>query len=63
MLPIIRCSSFYISGGQIENIARKRTIDYILSGKYADIKAIESYCRNELLENKNNIKPIIGFSA
>jgi ATP-dependent 26S proteasome regulatory subunit len=56
-------SKFDFSGGQIENIARKRTIDYILSGKYADIKDIESYCRNELLENKNNIKPIIGFSA
>lgn len=56
-------SKFDFSGGQIENIARKRTIDYILSGKYADIKDIESYCRNELLENKNNIIPIIGFSA
>ena len=30
-------SKFDFSGGQIENIARKRTIDFILSGEFADI--------------------------
>lgn len=54
---------FDFSGGQIENIARKRTIDFILSGKFADIEAIEGYCRSELLENKKERKPVVGFGA
>lgn len=45
-------SHFDFSGGQIENIARKRTIDYILSGKFASYDEIEGYCRAELLGGK-----------
>lgn len=52
---------FDFSGGQIENVARKRTIDFILSGEFADINGIESYCRCELLDNKKQCKPIVGF--
>lgn len=47
------------SGGQIENIARKRTIDYILDGKEVAIDKIESYCENELIGMKN--RPSLGF--
>ncbi len=53
---------FDFSGGQIENIARKRTVDYILSGKAATIDEIETYCQAELLNNKKSYKPI-GFSC
>ena len=53
-------SHFDFSGGQIENIARKRTVDYILSGKYASLDEIESYCQAELLNNKKEHRPI-GF--
>ena len=53
-------SHFDFSGGQIENIARKRTVDYILSGKFASLDEIEGYCRAELLDNKNEHRPI-GF--
>ena len=53
-------SHFDFSGGQIENIARKRTVDYILSGKFASLDEIEGYCRAELLGNKNEHKSI-GF--
>lgn len=49
------------SGGQIENIARKRTIEYILSGKKASFEEINSYCQHELLDKKNERKQIIGF--
>lgn len=56
-------SKFDFSGGQIENIARKRTIDFILSGEFADIEGIETYCRNELLEDKKKCKPIVGFKS
>ena len=54
---------FDFSGGQIENIARKRTVDYILSGKRASLDDLESYCRAELLDNKNQRSHIAGFNA
>ena len=53
---------FDFSGGQIENIARQRTIDYILSGKFASLQEIEDYCRAELLDSKNSRHHISGFS-
>ena len=52
---------FDFSGGQIENIARKRTVDYILSGQYASLEQLEDYCRAELLDNKTERRPI-GFN-
>ena len=52
---------FDFSGGQIENIARQRTIDYILSGKFATLQEIEDYCRAELLDSKNSRHHIAGF--
>lgn len=51
------------SGGQIENIARKRMIDYILSGKYASMEEIDGYCRTELLDHPCCRKPVIGFAV
>ena len=53
-------SHFDFSGGQIENIARKRTVDYILSGKFASLDEIEGYCRAELLSGKE--RRSIGFT-
>ena len=52
-------SHFDFSGGQIENIARKRPVDYILSGKFASLDEIEGYCRAELLGGKE--RRSIGF--
>jgi len=52
-------SHFDFSGGQIENIARKRTVEYILSGKFASLDEIEGYCRAELLGGKE--RRSIGF--
>lgn len=54
---------FDFSGGQIENIARKRTIDYILSGKRASLEDIENYCRAEVFDTKSTRHHIAGFSA
>ena len=54
-------SHFDFSGGQIENIARKRTVDYILSGKFASLDEIEGYCRAELLGGKG--RRSIGFNV
>ena len=55
-------SHFDFSGGQIENIARKRTVDYILSGKFASMKEIEDYCRAEQLAISKNGRRI-GFTS
>ena len=52
-------SHFDFTGGQIENVARKRTVDYILSGKFASVDEIEAYCRAELLGGKD--RRSIGF--
>ena len=52
---------FDFSGGQIENIARKRTVDYILSGKVATLNELEGYCRAELLNDKKHRS--IGFNV
>jgi len=56
-------SHFDFSGGQIENIARKRAVDYIIYGKYASIDEIEDYCRAEALNSKDHKKEPkrIGF--
>jgi hypothetical protein len=40
------------SGGQIENIARKCTVDSIILGQESDILTIDFHCRNEKLEKE-----------
>ncbi|MBR5898223.1 MAG: AAA family ATPase [Muribaculaceae bacterium] len=45
-------SKYDFSGGQIENIARKRTVDCILNNKTAtDLATLTNYCDNELIED------------
>jgi len=48
------------SGGQIENIARKNTVSYILRGTDPNFSILEGLCKEELLE-----KPVarIGFCS
>ena len=53
--------SYNFSGGQIENIARQRAIDYILSGKQASLEDIEGYCKAEMIGKSNNTRSVIGF--
>ena len=55
-------TKYDFSGGQIENISRKRTIDYILTGKTATLEDLEKHCDAELFESKNNRIRITGFS-
>jgi len=52
-------SCFNFSGGQIENIARKRTVEYILSGIEPSLERITAFCEEELI-NKETSKRI-GF--
>ena len=53
-------SKFDFSGGQIENIARKNTVSFILKGTKADILSLETFCGEELYENTANR---IGFNV
>ena len=54
-------SAYDLSGGQMENVSRKFTINAILYGDGKDrMEVLRSYCRAEKLDNKTNSKRI-GF--
>ena len=53
-------SQFDLSGGEIENIARKQSVNVILSGNDTiDIQEIISTCRHEKITKDS--RPRIGF--
>lgn len=53
-------SQFHLSGGEIENIARKHSVNAILTGNDGiDLEAIIESCRNERIAQSN--RPKIGF--
>jgi hypothetical protein len=52
--------SYNFSGGQIENIARKRTVDQIIQGRRPSLAMIHGYCKSEQINNNRNRRPI-GF--
>lgn len=49
------------SGGQIENIARKRTVDMILRGEEPSFEQLDEYCRSEMLGQPEQSRRRIGF--
>ena len=52
---------FDLSGGQIENVARKNTINHILHGDSSDRLAIlQKYCTDETIDTKSS-RPRMGF--
>ena len=51
---------FSFSGGNIENIARKSTVEYILSGNEPALSTLETYCQEEIL-NRKKVGNRIGF--
>jgi len=52
--------TYSFSGGQIENIVRKYTVDSILNGTSPTIETVQSYCQTEFLY-KNEQPKKIGF--
>lgn len=48
------------SGGQIENIARKQTVDSILYDNPVSLSSLKSFCEEESIKNKSGRK-LIGF--
>jgi len=57
---IILANDYNFSGGQIENIVRKYTVDCILNGIAPTIDTIHNYCQSEFLY-KNEQRKRIGF--
>ena len=53
-------NKYELSGGQIENIARKKAIQSILTGTDPDLNEILNYCREEEI-GSNRCKRVIGF--
>ena len=49
------------SGGQIENVARKRTVDMILQGAEPSFEQLDEYCRSEMLGQPERSRRKIGF--
>jgi hypothetical protein len=54
-------SRFDFSGGQIENIARKRTVEAVISGATPDINTLLQFCREEPLSKDSGRR--IGFAV
>lgn len=53
-------SEFDFSGGNIENVVRKSTVEYVLSGDEPTLDSLRGYCEEEIL--KRNVKRNrIGF--
>ncbi|MBR6457731.1 MAG: AAA family ATPase, partial [Bacteroidales bacterium] len=44
---------YTFSGGNIENIARKAAVGYVLSGSRADLAELRKYCDEETLADAN----------
>ena len=53
-------TEFDFSGGQIENIARKKTVKALISGERPTISDIREYCREENIEETSTRRKI-GF--
>jgi SpoVK/Ycf46/Vps4 family AAA+-type ATPase len=53
--------SYDFSGGQIENITRKYTVDTILNGTKPSIETINDFCKTEFFNKDTGIKKI-GFN-
>jgi SpoVK/Ycf46/Vps4 family AAA+-type ATPase len=54
-------SAYDFSGGQIENIARKRTVETIIAGSEPSLNTLLAWCKDEMLDGKESKK--IGFAA
>ena len=56
----VLAGKYPFSGGNIENIARKSTVEYVLSGNEPTLSSLEGYCQEEVLDRKSN-RNRIGF--
>ena len=59
---LVLASRYGFSGGNIENIARKAAVGYVLSGKKASLAELVKYCDEETLSSAKGVKRI-GFGS
>jgi hypothetical protein len=52
--------SFNMTGGQIENVARKRTVNAVLNGKMPEMAVMKGWCKEELAGSAGKV---IGFGT
>ena len=58
----VLASEYDFSGGQIENICRMMTVDFILSGQEPELDSIRRMCQNETISSsKKKERARIGF--
>ena len=53
---------YSFSGGEIENISRKSTVEFILTGEHPNLATLEEFCGQEKY-NKKTVRPVLGFTA
>jgi SpoVK/Ycf46/Vps4 family AAA+-type ATPase len=58
----VLAAQFDFSGGQIENISRRYTIEQVLSGNAPSLEMLHDYCKAEMWE-KSGMEITIGFKA
>ena len=54
----ILAERYDFSGGQMENITRKATVEHILTGKIPDLETLIGFCEEENIAAN---RPRIGF--
>ncbi len=54
-------TQYDFSGGQIENVARKRAVEMILTGQEPSLSELHAYCRAESLSDRAAERRRIGF--
>ena len=52
---------FDLSGGQIENIARKRAVEVILSGNEPSVELMREWCGEESMDTRQGRRNKVGF--
>jgi hypothetical protein len=57
---VLLARDFQFSGGQIENIVRKREIKAIIGMEYPNFDDVRAFCEEEILGNETSRKRI-GF--
>lgn len=56
----VLADKYNFAGGNIENIARKSMVDYVLSGEEPTLASLQNYCEEELMSRKRQTAKI-GF--
>lgn len=54
-------SKFNFSGGQIENISRKKMVQSIITGREPNFEEIISFCKEEIIDGTDKSRNRIGF--